>query len=66
LRNSVLYFFFRPLELATKLLMPLQKNNRYLLNNYSPVQKEFFQTLAGKVPSDLTGVYIRNGPNPFY
>ena len=41
--------------------------NRYLLGNYAPVTEEvtaFDLTVIGELPIDLTGRYLRNGPNP--
>ncbi|HVY86431.1 MAG TPA: carotenoid oxygenase family protein [Caulobacterales bacterium] len=39
-----------------------------LMNNFAPLQQETkgvaLRVLSGKVPADLNGVYLRNGPNP--
>jgi carotenoid cleavage dioxygenase len=40
--------------------------NPYLLGVYAPVQDEITAdelTVIGQIPTDLTGVYLRNGPN---
>jgi len=45
------------------------KNNPYLQVNYAPIHVESnFKDLPviGKVPADLQGVYMRNGPNPAF
>lgn len=42
--------------------------NRFLSGNFLPVIRETeahdLTVLAGKIPGDLNGVYMRNGPNP--
>jgi carotenoid cleavage dioxygenase-like enzyme len=41
--------------------------NPYLLGVYAPVGEEIDATgleVIGKIPADLNGVYLRNGPNP--
>lgn len=41
--------------------------NRYLQGNYAPVAEEVTATdlqVIGTLPPDLTGRYLRNGPNP--
>src|SRR5262249_53314532 len=41
----------------------------YLTGNYAPVQDELNVndlSIIGKIPQDLNGVYMRNGPNPAY
>jgi carotenoid cleavage dioxygenase-like enzyme len=40
---------------------------RYLTGNYAPVTEEITTTslrVSGTIPPDLTGRYLRNGPNP--
>ncbi|MFI9555721.1 carotenoid oxygenase family protein [Nonomuraea endophytica] len=42
------------------------ERNPYLLGLYAPVQEEFTSgelTVIGRIPADLNGVYLRNGPN---
>ena len=41
--------------------------NPYLLGVYAPVSQEIDAEdlqVIGKIPADLNGVYLRNGPNP--
>jgi len=41
--------------------------NRYLNGNYAPVVDEvtaFDLAVVGKLPGELSGRYLRNGPNP--
>ena len=41
--------------------------NEYLLGNYAPVTKEINETdlkVTGNIPKDLSGLLLRNGPNP--
>ncbi|MFI7131138.1 carotenoid oxygenase family protein [Nonomuraea sp. NPDC050153] len=43
--------------------------NPYLLGVYAPVQDEITAdelTVIGRIPADLNGVYLRNGPNARY
>lgn len=43
------------------------QNNPYLSENYAPVKDELEiknLKVIGKIPQDLTGSYMRNGPNP--
>lgn len=43
------------------------KNNPYLSGNYAPVKDELEVKnlkIVGEIPKDLTGIYMRNGPNP--
>lgn len=43
--------------------------NPYLLGVYAPVSEEIDAEdlqVIGKIPEDLNGVYLRNGPNPRY
>ena len=45
------------------------QNNPYLSGNYAPVKDELeVQSLKiiGEIPKDLTGIYMRNGPNPAF
>ncbi|MFI6902550.1 carotenoid oxygenase family protein [Nonomuraea sp. NPDC050394] len=42
------------------------ERNPYLLGLYAPVQEELTTgdlTVIGRIPADLNGVYLRNGPN---
>lgn len=44
-----------------------QKNNLYLQDGFAPTTNELDEnnlTVVGKLPDDLQGVYMRNGPNP--
>lgn len=41
--------------------------NPYLSGSYAPVHEQIeapLELLAGAIPADLNGVYVRNGPNP--
>jgi carotenoid cleavage dioxygenase-like enzyme len=43
------------------------ENNPYLDGNYAPVHDELEienLKIIGEIPKDLTGIYMRNGPNP--
>ena len=46
------------------------KHQHWAFNGpYAPVNEELFQTLRvreGKLPADLEGCYVRNGPNPLW
>ncbi|WP_101790813.1 carotenoid oxygenase family protein [Nonomuraea indica] len=45
------------------------EQNPYLLGVYAPVQDEVTAdelTVIGRIPADLNGVYLRNGPNARY
>ena len=47
--------------------MKTTKENPYLSGNYAPVHDELSVnslTVIGEIPSDLCGIYMRNGPNP--
>jgi hypothetical protein len=41
----------------------------FLKDNYAPVREEVFEEdleVEGELPAELDGIYLRNGPNPFY
>ena len=43
------------------------KKNYYLQGNYSPVKNLISETglkVTGQIPKDLSGLFVRNGPNP--
>ena len=45
------------------------QKNPFLQGNYAPVQDELNVEnleIEGEIPQDLSGVYMRNGPNPAY
>ena len=45
------------------------QNNPYLSENYAPVKDELEiknLKVIGEIPQDLTGIYMRNGPNPAF
>ncbi len=45
------------------------QNNPYLSGNYAPVRDELevrSLQIIGELPKDLTGIYVRNGPNPAF
>lgn len=60
--------FFKPIEfvLNRNLLVDINKNP-VLKGNFKPVQEEnayeVAKVLEGAVPTDINGVYLRNGPN---
>jgi len=41
-----------------------------MIGNFGPIDKEqsyeVANVVSGKIPTDINGVYLRNGPNPFY
>src|SRR5512136_2326040 len=45
-------------------------NDPYLSGNFLPVQRESdasnLPVIAGRIPPDLSGAYMRNGPNPLF
>jgi carotenoid cleavage dioxygenase len=44
-------------------------SNRYLTDAYTPLQDEVSTkklTVKGELPKELSGVFLRNGPNPHY
>lgn len=46
---------------------PNDRSNPWLEGRYAPVSSEHTETalrVTGKVPPDLSGLYVRNGPNP--
>ena len=44
--------------------------NRFLLTNFAPVDREIsnfqLEVKFGEIPKDLSGLFIRNGPNPIH
>ena len=43
------------------------KQNYYLQGNYAPVKQIVSETnlnVIGEIPNELSGIYMRNGPNP--
>jgi len=45
----------------------MSTTNRYLAGNFGPVDAETTATdlpVTGRVPEELDGRYVRNGPNP--
>lgn len=58
--------------LIDRILYQDPTRNPYLMGNYAPVQEEnepyliSNEHITGRVPRDITGVYLRNGPNPKY
>lgn len=47
-----------------------RSDNPYLRDNFLPVAREItqdnLQVISGKIPEDLKGAYMRNGPNPLF
>jgi len=56
--------------LVDRILYKDPSRNPYLMGNYAPVQDENEpyeiqpKNIIGSVPKDISGVYLRNGPNP--
>jgi carotenoid cleavage dioxygenase len=49
------------------MMTPDHARNPYLNGSYAPIDREVTSAcsvIAGEVPQDLAGVYVRNGPNP--
>lgn len=49
--------------------MKNNQSNPYLSGNYAPVHDEleaYDLKIIGEIPKDLTGIYMRNGPNPAF
>jgi len=73
-----LFMLFWPLEnlfeskivSAAKSAGKYDKENPILIGNFGPIDKEqsyeVVNVVAGKVPTDISGVYLRNGPNSMY
>lgn len=56
---------FKSIEnwLDESMRIPATKNP-YLKGNYAPIHKEYSYELKGiEAPKDITGFYLRNGPN---
>ena len=45
-----------------------QSDNPHLSGNFAPVGREIdasaLEVIEGRIPEELSGAYIRNGPNP--
>ncbi len=50
--------------------VPWTSDDPYLSGNFLPVQRETdasnLPVITGRIPSDLSGAYMRNGPNPLF
>ena len=49
--------------------MPTTQVNPYLDRNFAPVDREIASDtleVIGELPSELSGMFLRNGPNPQY
>jgi len=68
LKNAALYPFMKTSETVLNYLHNDNSQNPFLLGNFSPIEVESLfedlQEIEGKVPKDVNGVYLRNGPNP--
>ncbi len=45
------------------------KVSPYLAGNFSPIDKEIdidLTEVIGEIPKDLSGAFLRNGPNPMF
>ena len=40
LRRLIIYSIFRPIEILISFMIPKNLNNKYLINNYRPVENE--------------------------
>ena len=73
-----LFLLFKPLDvyLKSKLKSEVKaagkntKPNPILTGNFGPIKNEqsyeVTNIVEGNVPKDISGVYLRNGPNPVY
>ena len=58
--------------LLDRILYQDPSRNPYLMGNFAPVKEEHEayyisnKEITGKIPTDISGVYLRNGPNPKY
>ncbi|GAA5163162.1 carotenoid oxygenase family protein [Pseudonocardia eucalypti] len=55
-----------PIAVARPMAQPEQEHNPYTLGVFAPVHEEITAEdlpVAGTIPKDLNGVYLRNGPN---
>lgn len=56
--------------LIDRILYQDPTRNPYLMGNYAPVEEEneaYYikaSDIVGRIPRDISGVYLRNGPNP--
>eukprot|EP01091_Cochliopodium_minus_P010813 TRINITY_DN2953_c0_g2_i1.p1 TRINITY_DN2953_c0_g2~~TRINITY_DN2953_c0_g2_i1.p1 ORF type:complete len:484 (+),score=150.22 TRINITY_DN2953_c0_g2_i1:177-1628(+) len=71
LLNILLFFLTLPIKLIKIFLFSKKEsleNNYYLNKNFAPVKNDQDQIedfeIFGKIPEDLDGVFVRNGPNP--
>ncbi len=49
--------------------LPGTSKNPYLAGNYAPVEDLIVEdqlTVIGEIPKELSGIYLRNGPNPMH
>lgn len=70
-----LFLLFHPLQSmfeskikkAAKEKGKYDKENPILIGNFGPIPNEqsyeVLNVVAGKIPTDINGVYLRNGPN---
>mmetsp|Transcript_6206 Transcript_6206/g.16027 ORF Transcript_6206/g.16027 Transcript_6206/m.16027 type:complete len:525 (+) Transcript_6206:203-1777(+) len=70
--GALLSWPFYYLEVALHYLLGNAKrgaSNKYLQGNFSPVTAEVYETeleVEGELPPDLSGCFLRTGPNPQY
>ena len=65
------WFLHEPtILLLDRILYKDPTRNPYMMGNFAPVESEndayLLTDITGKVPTDINGVYLRNGPNPLY
>lgn len=66
---AVLFTIYLPNGYRYKKMREKTAKNFYLQGNFAPVYDELDVAdlpIIGKIPADLTGVYMRNGPNPAF
>ena len=65
------WFLHEPtILLLDRILYKDPTRNPYMMGNFAPVESEndayLLTEISGKIPTDINGVYLRNGPNPLY
>lgn len=67
----MLYPMMKSSDIVLNYIHNDNKENPFLMGNFSPIEEEgeyedleSSAAIEGRVPMDLNGVYLRNGPNP--
>jgi carotenoid cleavage dioxygenase-like enzyme len=70
-KNMMLYPMMKSTDAVLNYIHNDSQENPFLLGNFAPIEQEgeyedleSSAAIEGKVPMDLNGVYLRNGPNP--